>query len=312
MPAEIADDMEALSEDLLMAGAYDDTQQVTRPWPPVRRRSRPSDATPAGTRSISWASRSRCGKRSQSSATSTTTPGKTIRSIVTNRSARPASTRFGRRSPWKTRRVASTRASETIVGFGKAAISRLAPLIGDTRWFAQRAGATLLGTIGSADVVPLLQPLLRKSDPRVTQAAVAALGKVDDPSAARAVQTVLRAATGSTRRAVVDALVVDRDPRVVPMLTRIVAESEPLGKDHDVVLETIDALATVGSDQAVPTLAGLAGLRRWFGGKKLRALKEQSVDAMVTIGGEKAAAALDEAAKTGDRGLKKIVAAKRR
>jgi hypothetical protein len=33
---------------------------------------------------------------------------------------------------------------------------------------------------------------------------------------------------------------------------------------------------------------------------------------MVTIGGEKAAAALDDAAKTGDRGLKKIVAAKRR
>src|SRR4029077_1478847 len=109
----------------------------------------------------------------------------------------------------------------------------------------QRAGAILLGSIGSAEVVPLLQPLLRQSEPRVTQATVAALGRVDDPSAARAIQTVLRAATGSTRRAVVDALVVDRDPRVVPMLARIVAESEPLGNDHDVVLDAIGALAIV-------------------------------------------------------------------
>ena len=112
-------------------------------------------------------------------------------------------------------------------------------------------------------------------------------------------------------RAVVDALVVDRDPRVVPMLARIVAESEPLGKDHEVVLDTIGALATVGSDQAVPTLAGLARITRWFGGKKLRAIKETSVDAITTIGGEKATAALADAARSGDRALKKIVAAKR-
>jgi hypothetical protein len=146
----------------------------------------------------------------------------------------------------------------------------------------------------------------------VTQAAVTALGKVDDPSAARAIQTVLRAATGNTRRAVVDALVVDRDPRVVPMLTRIIAESEPLGRDHEVVLEAIDALTMVGSDQAVPALVGLARLKRWFGGKKLRAIKEKAVGALAGIGGEKAAAALDEAANTGDRALKKIVAARRR
>src|SRR5262249_33695762 len=173
--------------------------------------------------------------------------------------------------------IASAPAADTITGFRKPAISRLAPLIGDSRWFVQRAGATLLGTIGSADVVPLLQPLLRKSDPRVTQAAVAALGKVDDPAAARAIQTVLRAATGSTRRAVVDALVGDRDARVVPMLARIVAESEPLGRDHQIVLDAIGALATVGSDQAVPTLASLARLRRWFGGSKLRGVRERAL-----------------------------------
>jgi HEAT repeat protein len=308
---EIARDMEALSEDLLMAGAYDDTQQVTQALA-ARATAKSAIGRDACRQALDQLGESLAMRETASIIGDVDEQAwKAIRSIVTT--VGPSSIEALRPMvAVEDGGIASTRASETIVGFGKPAISRLAPLIGDSRWFAQRAGAILLGTIGSAEVVPLLQPLLRKSDPRVTQATVAALGKVDDPSAARAIQTVLRAATGSTRRAVVDALVVDRDPRVVPMLVRILAESEPLAKDHDVVLEAIGALATVGSDQAVPTLAGLAGLRRWFGGKKLRALKEKSVDALVTIGGERAEAALDDAAKTGDRGLKKIVAARRR
>src|SRR5204863_7969299 len=103
---------------------------------------------------------------------------------------------------------------------------------------------------------------------------VAALGAIADPAAARAIQTVLRAATGDVRRAVTEALVAERDPRVVPMLVRIIEESQPLGKDHDVVLETIDALGQVGPDAAVPILVSTAQRRKFLGGRKLRALKE--------------------------------------
>ena len=169
---------------------------------------------------------------------------------------------------------------------------RLASLVGDPRWFVQRRGANLLGRIASAEAVPLLQPLLRQGDPRVARAAVAALGVIQDPAAARAIQTVLRAATGEVRRAVIEALVAEKDPRVVPMLVRILEESEPLGKDHEVVIETIDALGTVGTDGAVPILVTMAQRRRLFGGKKLRALKEHSVDALARVGTAKAAAAL--------------------
>ena len=152
-----------------------------------------------------------------------------------------------------------------------------------TRAFVQRRGARLLGTIGTADAVPLLQPLLRQSDPRVARAAVAALGVIPDPAAARAIHTVLRAATGEVRRAVTEALVSERDPRVVPMLVRILEESEPLGKDHEVALEAIEALGTVGTDASVPILVTMAQRKRFLGGRKLRALKERSVDALVRV-----------------------------
>jgi HEAT repeat protein len=171
--------------------------------------------------------------------------------------------------------------------------------------------ARLLGRIGTAEAVPLLQPLLRQKDPRVAREAVAALGVIPDPAAARAIHTVLRAATGEVRRAVVEALVAERDPRVVPMLVRILEESEPLGKDHDVVLETIEALGTVGTDAAIPALLAMARRRKFFGGRKLRALKDRSVDVLARLGTAKSKAALKEAADQGDGYLRKIAGAKR-
>jgi HEAT repeat protein len=205
--------------------------------------------------------------------------------------------------------LATDRAEAVIVGFGPKSVMRLSSLVGDQRWFVKRRGARLLGRIATADAVPLLQPLLRQQDARVAREAVAALGAIQDPAAARAIHTVLRAATGEVRRAVIEALVAERDPRVVPMLIRILDESEPLGSDHDVVLETIDALGTVGTDASVPGLMSMARRRRFLGGRKLRALKERSVAALVRVNTEKSAAALKDAARNGDRYLKKITRA---
>jgi HEAT repeat protein len=206
--------------------------------------------------------------------------------------------------------LTTARAESVIVGFGQKAVMRLASLVNDDRWFVQRRGALILGRIANAEAVPLLQPLLRQADPRVARAAVTALGVIQDPAAARAIHTVLRAATGEVRRAVIAALVAEKDPRVVPMLVRILEESQPLGKDHEVVIETIDALGTVGTDAAVPILTTMAQRRRWFGGKKLRTLKIHSVGALARVGTATAAAALQEAATTGDRALRKLAASR--
>ncbi len=309
--SEIAEDMEALAEDLLMAGAYDDTKSVVGALT-----TRASVASAIG-RDTCRQALDRLGESLAMRETVSLlgdiddSGWDSIQAIVTKIGPSTVAALTAAAVVEK-ETVASRRAADTIVGFGKTAVSRLAPLVADDRWFAQKTGAMLLGAIASPEAVPLLQPLLRKSDPRVAQAAVAALGKIDDPAAARAVQTVLRAATGDIRRAVIDALVADRDPRVVPMLARVITESEPLGKDHDVVIETMDALAAVGSDRAVPTLVTISRVKKLFGGKKVKAIKEHAVDAMARIGGDKVKAAFDELAQSGDRALKKIVAQKRR
>lgn len=199
------------------------------------------------------------------------------------------------------------RARDIVVRYGAAAAVHLAGLAEDHRWFVQRNAAILLGATRSPDAVPALQALLRRKDPRVMRHAAAALAAIDDPSAARAVQTALRAASGDARVAVVEALVATRDPRVVPMLDRLLAETDPFGPDHHVVLDALDALAQLADERAVPSIVAVMRRRKLFGGRKARAFKAAAVKALAAIGTARARAALDEAARTGDRALKRAI-----
>ena len=308
--AEIAADLEALAEDLLLAGAYDDTLRVTHALA-ERGRSPGSVGRDASRQALDQLGESLAMHETAGLLGDVDDDDwKAIRAVMevvgvaTIEALKPV---VMAEQP----SLASQRADEVILGFGKAAVSRLASLVGDSRWFVQRNAARLLGRTGSADAVALLQPMLRQSDPRVVREAVTALGAIDDPAAARAIHMVLRAATGALRRAVIDALVAGRDPRVVPILVHILRESQPLGKDHEMVLETAKALGTVGSDDGVAALGTLAGRRAFLGRKKLRAVKQHSVEALERIGSPKAGAVLEEAARTGDRMLRKILGSKK-
>lgn len=205
--------------------------------------------------------------------------------------------------------AARRRGTEVIRTFGAAAVPRLAPLVTNPHWYTRLNGAELLGQIGSPEGVPLLQPLLRGNDPRVMQAAVRALSSIDDPAAARSVHTVLRAATGDQRQAVVAALVAERDPRVVPVLARILNESEPFGQDHQIVLETLAAIGEVGRDEAIPDVARTMRKKKFLARRKVRAVKQASLDALRRIGSPAAQHAISEAAAHGDRLLKALARA---
>jgi hypothetical protein len=307
--ADIARDMEALAEDLLMSGSYDDTRAVTSAL--AKRAGTPNAiGRDACRQALDRLGESLAMRETAALIGDVDDAGwEAIRVVVTTIGA-PAVSALVPVVMVEQPSLASERAGDLIVGFGTAAVGRLAPLVGDARWFVQRNGARLLGRIATPEAVPLLQPLLRKTDPRVAREAIGALGAIDDPSAARAIQTVMRSATGDMRRAVVDALVTDRDPRVVPMLVRIIDESQPLGKDHEMVLDTVSALGTVGSDHAVPALAAILQRRAFFGRKKLRALKQRGVDALARIGTPRATKAIEDAGRTGDRMVRKIVAAR--
>jgi len=198
-------------------------------------------------------------------------------------------------------------AADIIVRLGAPAVPRLAPIAAAEEPGARLMAARILGRIASPDGVPLLQPLLRGRDPAVAREAVRALSLINDPSAARAVQTVLRAAQGPVRDAIVAALVAERDPRVVPVLAGVLDSSDPAGEDFEVVLDTLTAMGILGNAKAVPAIDRTIRKRGWRGRRKLRKVKAAGVRTLMRIAGPEAGAALQQAAATGDRVLKRAV-----
>jgi hypothetical protein len=203
------------------------------------------------------------------------------------------------------------RAATILIAMGTTAVPELSSRLDDRKWWVQREVAQVLGTIGTAAVVPALQNLLRRGDARVLKAVVPALSGIDDPSAARALGTVLRSAVGGTRTSVVESLVAVRDPRVVPMLTRIIEESQPLGRDFDMVLETLDAVATFADDRSIRSVSDVARQRKWYAPGRSRRMRERALATLAKIGSPAAIGAIETLEKTGDRQLRKLAGAAR-
>jgi hypothetical protein len=307
--AQIADDMTALAEDLLMAGDYGDARDV-------------ATALNEAANNEAFVARGAC-REALALLAGSAGMHETVTSLgdleaeplaifaeLCRMCGVPSVEVLGLTLRIQEHTQGRVRAGDIIVSFGAAAVPRLAPFIDDERVYVQCHTAELLGRIASPEAVPLLQPLLRRNDHRLTRVAVSALAAINDPAAARAIHTVLRAVTGEQRRAVIDALVSGRDARVVPMLVRILDESQPLGKDHGVVLDTLSALKIVHTDKAVRPIAAVARHKRWFARARSRALKKTAVDALALMDTESSRQELAKAATEGDRLLRRLAKAR--
>ena len=301
---EIASDMAILVDDLLLSGDFENSTLVLREL----RKASEGNVAPAAARAALTTVGESIALREAATMLSDFDEPTLAKFIECCESIGPISIRaLHPVLQSETEAPAFVRARDLTHRFGAGGVNYIAPLADDNRWFVQRNAAALLGATRSPDAVPPLQSLLRRTDPRVLRQAVAALAGIDDPAAARAVQTALRAASGASRTAVVEALVAEKDPRVVPMLARILGESDPFGQDHQTVLDTLDAVRQFRDERAVAAVVTTMRRKRLLGRKKARAFKGAAIDALVAIGTPRATSAIAEAARTGDRLLRRVI-----
>ncbi|HUQ88038.1 MAG TPA: HEAT repeat domain-containing protein [Vicinamibacterales bacterium] len=207
--------------------------------------------------------------------------------------------------------VTTDRLTTLIIGLGSPVIPGIRSALDDQPWFVQRELARALGKIGTSAAIQPLQGLLRRSDLRVLQVAVASLSGIHDAAAERALHTVLKATTGEARAAVINALVALKDPRIVPMLARVLQDSNPFGPDHPLMLEVLTALAMMRDDRAVPPIAALARKKRWVSWRKTSQTRRACLRALDKIGTAKARESIADFAKTGDFFLRRLARAAR-
>src|SRR5206468_1086279 len=152
---EIAKDLAALAEDLLMAGAYEDVLSV------VSTLAERGDRSDAAGRD---ACRRALDELGESLAMRETTAvigdldernWRTLRRILEH--VGPSAVEALKPViAVEQETTAARRADEAIVAFGAAAATRLVSLTDDSRWFVQRAAARLLGRIAAPEGVAAL------------------------------------------------------------------------------------------------------------------------------------------------------------
>jgi HEAT repeat protein len=304
--AETARDMGAFVEELLLAGAYSECQPVVDELLGAVKR-KPAIAPEACQKSLnSIGASTALGEAAGALADQSAEEFAAFEELV--RTIGPAAINLIMSSYQREDGLATERATQLLSTMGAGAIPQLTAGIEDPRWFVQREIARVLGKIGGTAAVAPLQTLLRRGDPRVLQSAVSSLAVIDDPSATRALHTVLRATTGDARAAVISALTGMKDPRIVPMLTRIVQESDPFSDDYPLLQETLAALGTLRDERAIQPIAALARQKRWLSWGRTTKLRDACLRTLQRIGTAKARAAITDLAQTGDFFLKRQAA----
>lgn len=301
---DIARDLAALGEDVLMCGAFDDACQVASVL--AASAASPGAVTQA-------ACRASLTDLAQSSALASAaavlgelddvSAGAFARccGVLGARSA----SALGPALSGDPDGLAWQRAAAIITGFGEAAIGPLAALADAPSWRAQWSAAILLGRTHHPSAVTPLQALMRRGDTRVTRAAIAALAGIEDDAAGQALQHALQAATDENRAAILDAIVSAGDRRAVPLLCRMLEGTDPFGASHPVALVLLKALGRLRDDRAVPAVTATLLRRKRFARTRQRALKSTAIQALRTIGTPEALESLTRAARA-DRLVRKL------
>src|SRR5262245_44631693 len=175
--------------------------------------------------------------------------------------------------------------------------TRLAPWINDPRWYVVRNVVHILGWVGGAGVVPLLQNAVKYPDPRVTAEVVTALQAVE-PRLARPV--LIRALEGADAKLfcqILQQLSAARDPAVARYVTAFIAQERFLQRAVEERRAIYAAIASTGGDEIVPDLEAAMNGGNWFD-REQEVHRHAVARCLSRIGTPKAIAALEAGAQS--------------
>ena len=161
-------------------------------------------------------------------------------------------------------RMARQMVAEAIAVRAQEDPTRLAPWINDPRWYVVRNVVHILGWVGGAGVVPLLQNAVKYPDPRVAAEVVTALQAVE-PRLARPV--LIRALDGADTRLfcqILQQLSAARDPAVARYVTAFIEQERFLQRPVEERRAIYAAIASTGGDEVVPELEQAMNGGNWF------------------------------------------------
>src|SRR5437762_809160 len=177
------------------------------------------------------------------------------------------------------------RMCEVLARVGVPAIPSLLSRLNDKRWFVVRNALYTLRKIGHASAFPAIVPVLEHPHPRVRVEAVRVAFHVGGAGARAPLLRRVHDPDTSVRRAAISAVGVPGNDTAVPELRKVLLGSGARSEDDaEVQLETIRALASIGTSAALEVLEATVSRRTWFWKRADRRVRDLAAE---TLSGRK-------------------------
>lgn len=168
----------------------------------------------------------------------------------------------------------------------------------------------LLRAFGGADALPDLTSLLADKEPAVQREALRAIVQIGTDEAYAALGVALRSTSVTTRDAIMRVLGSARDDRAAPLFVYILEHTEFRGAVESVYITAIEALGKVGGEaESVAALRKVLYRREWWAPKRTARIREAAARALRMMVSDAAKEALEDAAKSGPRAVRRIARA---
>ena len=198
------------------------------------------------------------------------------------------------------------RLRELLISFGTAGRQAVEPLKNSPNPAVRRTAVDLMRVFGGNEALHELTAMLGDADPQVQQDSIRAIVQIGTKEA----YATLERACGSsvaTRDMVVRELVSLRDPKTIPPLCHVLTSSEPsaaVAAQHEAIIEALASLRAHPDSTAALRTALHRGT--WWAPVRTSRLRQAAARGLRRLGSDDARAALEEAVRTGSRGVRKV------
>jgi len=202
------------------------------------------------------------------------------------------------------------RLRDILVSFGPAAREYANELKSSRNPAVRRAAIDLLRGLAGDKALPDLRQMLDDSDSQVQREALRAIVQVGTREAYQILEQVLKSGAAHTRDVIMQSLGGFRDEKAAPLFLHILSTTDYKGANEGVYTQTIESLGKVAlDDRSVAALKDLLYRGEWWAGGRTARIRSTAARALRSMGTSSADFALEEAATSGPRAVRKIAKA---
>lgn len=197
------------------------------------------------------------------------------------------------------------RLTAMLIAFGPSGRRTVERLKNSPKPAVRRTAIQLLRQYGGSEALPELTELLDDNEPQVQREAVRAILNIGTDTAFQVLEKALSSGTDQSREAIMHTITLLRDERAAPLFVYILRHVDHRGPLASIYLRAIESVGALRDPEAVDVLKQvLYRGGEWWAPWRTGAMRRAAAAALGQIATGEAAAVLEEAARSGPRGVR--------